>query len=197
MKPVCADALRPDRTIMGAAEERWLYDGLSAGRARWNLIGNQVMMMPLDRRRAGGPEPVWNMDSWGGYPAARRRLLDRLRDGRIRNVVVVTGDEHQNYAGELRDGGDSGACLATEFVATSISSGGNGEELRRDDVPILADNPHCPFINSQRGYMVHEVARDHWRADFKVLDQIRTRGGALSTRKVFTVERGAPGLHAA
>ena len=111
--------------------------------------------------------------------------------------MVVTGDEHQNYAGELRDGGDTGACLATEFVATSISSGGDGEELRRDDVPILADNPHCPFINSQRGYMVHEVGRDHWRAEFKVLDQIRVRGGALSTRKVFAVERGAPGLHAA
>ena len=196
-KPVCADALRPDRTIMGAAEEAWLFDGLSRGRARWNLIGNQVMMMPLDRRRAGGPQPVWNMDSWAGYPAARRRLLDRLRDGRIENVVVVTGDEHQNYAGELRDGGDSGRTLATEFVATSISSGGDGEDLRPDDVPILADNPHCLFINSQRGYMVHQVGREHWRAEFKVIDQIRAPGGVLSTRKVFDVERRAPGLQAA
>jgi alkaline phosphatase D len=196
-KPVCADALRPDRTIMGAAEEAWLFDGLSKGRARWNFIGNQVMMMPLDRRRAGGAEPIWNMDSWAGYPAARRRLLDHLRDGRIRNVVVVTGDEHQNYAGELRDGGDSGQVLATEFVATSISSGGDGEDLRPDNVAILADNPHCRFINSQRGYMVHEVSREAWRADFRVLDQIRKPGGQLATRKSFSVEPGAPGLHLA
>jgi alkaline phosphatase D len=137
------------------------------------------------------------MDSWAGYPAARRRLLDHLRDGRIRNVVVVTGDEHQNYAGELRDGGDSGQVLATEFVATSISSGGDGEDLRPDNVAILADNPHCRFINSQRGYMVHEVSRDAWRADFRVLDQIRKPGGQLATRKSFTVEPGAPGLHLA
>ena len=196
-KAPCSEALRPGRTIMGAAEERWLFEGLGAGRARWNLVANQVMMMPLDRRRAGGPEPVWNMDSWAGYPAARRRLLDRLRDGAIRNAVVVTGDEHQNYAGELRDRGAEGPALATEFVATSISSGGDGQELRPDDVAILADNPQCPFINSQRGYMVHDVGRDRWDAAFRVLDQVRAPGGRLSTRQRFTVARGAPGLHAA
>jgi alkaline phosphatase D len=110
---------------------------------------------------------------------------------------VVTGDEHQNYAGELRDGGDKGQVLATEFVATSISSGGDGEDLRPDNVAILADNAHCRFINSQRGYMVHEVARDAWRADFRVLDQIRKPGGRLATRKTFMVEPGAPGLRTA
>ena len=196
-KPVCAEALRPDRTIMGASEEHWLYDGLASGRARWNLIGNQVMMMPLDRRRAGGTEPVWNMDSWAGYPAARRRLLDHLRDGRIGNVVVVTGDEHQNFAGELRDGGATGPALATEFVTTSVSSGGDGEDLRPDNRAILLDNPHVPFINSQRGYTVHEVTPKLWKADYRVVDQIRRPGGRLSTRKSFAVEPGAPGLHPA
>ena len=74
--------------------------------------------------------------------------------------MVVTGDEHQNYALELRTGGKEGRALATEFVATSISSGGDGEDVRKTSAYIRDHNPQCPFINSQRGYMVHDVGRD-------------------------------------
>ena len=196
-KPVCAEALRPNAQIMGAQEERWLFDGLANGTRRWNLIANQVMMSPLDRRdHDGQPGEIWNMDSWGGYPAARRRLLDHIEAHRVTNAVVVTGDEHQNYALELRTGGKEGRALATEFVATSISSGGDGEDVRKTSAYIRDHNPQCPFINSQRGYMVHDVGRDRWRADFKVVDQISRPGGALSLRRSYLVARGAPGLQA-
>ncbi len=196
-KPVCADALRPDRTIMGAAEERWLFDGLVNGRARWNLIANQVMMMPLDRRTHDEPAPIWNMDSWAGYPAARKRLLDHIQAHRITNVVVATGDEHQHYAGELRAGGTEGQVLATEFVATSISSGGDGQDKRPGTDAILARNPHCKLINDQRGYVVCEVGRDIWRSDLRVVEAVRTPRAAFSTRASFVVDRGEPGLKTA
>ena len=197
IKPVCAEALRPDRTILGGAEERWLFDGLANGTRRWNLVANQVMMMPLDRREHGEAGEIWNMDSWAGYPAARKRLMDHIDARKVRNMVVVTGDEHQNYAGELRTNAKEGRALATEFVATSISSGGDGEEVHPGYAVIRDHNPQCPFINSRRGYMVHEVGRERWRADFKVVDQVSRPGGALSLRQTFDVERGAPGLHAA
>jgi alkaline phosphatase D len=198
IKPVCAEALRPDLTIMGAAEERWLFDGLANGTRRWNLIANQVMMSPLDRREHDG-EAVerWNMDSWGGYPAARKRLLDHIAAHKVTNVVVATGDEHQNYALELRARGKEGPALATEFVATSISSGGDGEEVHAAYAYIRDHNPHCALVNSRRGYTLHEVGRDRWRADIKVVDQVSRPGGVLSTRQSFDVARGAPGLQKA
>jgi alkaline phosphatase D len=110
--------------------------------------------------------------------------------------VVTTGDEHQNYAGELRDGDGAGAVQAVEFVATSISSGGDGADRRAGSDAILAHNPHLKFINDQRGYAVCEVGRDLWRTDFMVLDAVSRPGGSLSRRASFTVERNAPGLHA-
>ena len=195
IKPVCQEALDPKRSILGAAEETWLFDGLARGTRRWNLIAQQVMVMPLDRREHGEATEVWNMDSWAGYPAARQRLLDHIAAHKVSNIVVTTGDEHQHYAGELRTRGKEGPALATEFVATSISSGGDGEEIHRGYATIRDRNPQCPFINSQRGYMVHEVGRDAWRADMKVLDQVRKPDGKLSLRKSFMVARGAPGLH--
>ncbi len=197
IKPVCPEALDPRRTIMGAAEETWLFDGLAKGSRRWNLIANQVMMMPLDRRQTEDGPTTWNMDSWAGYPAARARLLKHLEAHKVSNVVVTTGDEHQNYAGELRSRGAEGPALAVEFLGTSISSAGDGEELWPADKAILAHNPHCPFINSQRGYVLHEVGRDTWHADFKVLDAVRRPDGKLSTRARFAVERGKPGLRTA
>jgi alkaline phosphatase D len=196
-KPACPEALAPDRTIMGAAQERWLFDGLSRNTARWSLIAQQVMMMPLDRRTREGGQPLWNLDSWAGYPAARNRLLDHLQAHRIRNVVVTTGDEHQNHAGELLDRNGEGPALAVEFVSTSITSGGDGSDLRKGSDVILAHNPHLKFINDQRGYVLCEAGRDAWRAEFKVLDRVRSPGGRLSTRATFAVEHDAPGLHRA
>ena len=197
LKPVCKQALDPRRTIMGAREEAWLFKGLAAGKRRWNLVANQVMMMPLDRRQGDADPPLWNMDSWAGYPAARKRLLDHLQSHRIGNVVVATGDEHQNFAGELRARVTEGPALATEFLGTSVSSAGDGIDLAPRNVAILKHNPHCKMINSQRGYVLHEVGRERWEATFKVLDHVSTPDGKLSTRAKFAVERGQPGLKSA
>jgi alkaline phosphatase D len=197
LKAVCPEALDPTRTIMGADEEKWLFNGLAKGTRRWNLIANQVMMMPLDRRQTDAEPPQQNMDAWAGYPAARKRLLGHLQQRKIGNVVVATGDEHQNFAGELRANFTEGPALATEFLGTSITSAGDGVDLSDRNKIIIARNPHCPMINSQRGYVLHDVGREHWQATFKVLDKVTTRDGKLSTRAKWAVERGKPGLHTA
>ncbi len=92
------------------------------------------------------------MDSWAAYEVPRRRLLARMRG--LDNVVVLTGDEHQNFAGLLHD---RDTPVAVEFVATSISSGGDGSDLRAGSDRILANNPQLKFINDQRGYLTCDV----------------------------------------
>jgi len=191
-KPLCVEAQTPDRTIMGTAEEKWLFEGLSRSRAQWKLIANQVMIMPLDRRTSAGGEPTFNLDSWAGYPAARTRLLNHVGQRGIHNVVVTTGDEHQNYAGELS--ADGGTPVAVEFVATSISSGGDGSDRRPGSDMILANNPHLKFINDQRGYILCDVDRQRWRTDYKVLENVRHRDAPLATRQSITVAAGEPRL---
>jgi alkaline phosphatase D len=189
----CVAADRPDGRIMSAREEAWLLQGLSTAGPGWKFIANQVMMMPLDRQlEPGGPDKE-NMDSWSGYAAARRRLLDHLHGKRIGDVVVVTGDEHQNFAGELRHRG-SGPSVAVEFVATSISSGGDGSDQRPGTQTILSRNPHVTFMNDQRGYVLCEVTAMSWRTDYKVLDRVSEPGGRLTTRAGFAVERGRASL---
>jgi alkaline phosphatase D len=191
-EPCVLDA--PDGTIMGAAQEKWLLDGLSASKAQWNVIAQQVMMMDLDRDP--GPAYRANTDSWGGYRAQRGRFLTQVRERRIGNMVVLTGDEHVNYAGELHvDGRNPGPVPAgIEFVGTSITTSGDGMDQTANSKAMIAGNAELKFINNQRGYLVCDVTRERWQTEFKVLDKVSQPGGVLSTRIKLAVEAGKPQL---
>jgi alkaline phosphatase D len=189
--PACPNLADPQAAMISAEEEAWLARNLARPEARWSCVAQQVMMMSLDRRTGDGPT-ILNLDSWAGHEAARRRLLARMRG--LDNVVVLTGDEHQNFAGILADGDTP---VGVEFVATSISSGGDGSDLRRGSDRILAENPQLKFINDQRGYATCEVTPELWRTDFMVLDRVSTPGGTLSRRASWTVRRGEVSLHQA
>jgi alkaline phosphatase D len=188
-KPACAEVEAAGAQVLGAEQEAWLTRNLSRQQARWNVLAQQVTMMSLDRRTRDEPEKILNLDSWAGYEVPRRRLLARLRG--LENVVVLTGDEHQNFAGLLHDGDQA---VAAEFVATSISSGGDGQDLRPGSDRILAGNPQLKFINDQRGYLTCEVGRDEWRTNFMVVDRVSTPGGTLSKRATLAMTRGEVAL---
>lgn len=186
----CAEATRKEAEMLGARQHAWLMEGLGRSRARWNVLAQQVMVMDLDRYAGEGVG--YNLDSWAGYRAPRTRLLQGISAHKTRNVVVLTGDEHQHFAGELHlDGRRPGRDpLAVEFVATSITSGGDGQDLRADMGPIKAANDQLKFVNSQRGYLVCDVDRERFQAEFKVLDKVSDRLGALTTRKTMVVLPG-------
>ena len=189
-KPYCPGIDDSKATVISAQEESWLVDNLKRGRTKWNCLAQQVMMMSLDRRRyADEKAKIYNIDSWAGYSVPRNRLLAKMRG--LDNVIVLTGDEHQNFAG-LLDNGDK--TVAVEFVSTSISSGGNGSDLRIGSDMMLKNNPELKFINDQRGYLVCEVTPDAWTTKARVVDQVSTPGGAISTRATMTVPRGQPSL---
>lgn len=193
----CAGVANPAAQVLGEAQEAWLYRNLDRSNAHWNVLAQQIMVMDLDRKE--GAEVGYNLDTWAGYAVPRQRLLDRLRERRIRNTVILTGDEHQNYAGELyRDSRNpEGDPIATEFVTTSISSSGNGQDQRADGRRYLADNAFLKFNNAQRGYVVCDVTPERWQTEFKVLDKVSERGGILTTRARLAVASGDARLVAA
>ena len=138
-KPVCAGVNDAHAQVIDAEQEAWLVRNMTRDQARWNVVAQQVMMMSLDRRRrADEPARILNMDSWAGYEVPRRRLLARMRG--LDNVIVLTGDEHQNFAGDLIDGD---RVVGSEFVATSISSGGDGSDLRPGSDQFLEPQPRA------------------------------------------------------
>ncbi|MDJ0978698.1 MAG: alkaline phosphatase D family protein [Erythrobacter sp.] len=190
---VCDGIYDRGAQVLGPTQERWLREKLGRSESHWQVLAQQVMMMDLDRMP--GPERTENLDSWAGYRTPRTRMLETIRDLQLDSVIVLTGDEHQNYAGELHIDGKRPEArpLATEFVATSISSRGDGEDQSPQTAAIQAENECLKWFNSQRGYVMCDVTRDRWMTEFKTLDRVTQKGGQLRTRKRMAVEHGAPG----
>jgi alkaline phosphatase D len=184
-------------TMLGSQQEEWLAAGLSSS-VRWNLLAQQVMVMPFTypaSRDAGRA----NVDSWSGYAKARERLVAQIVERNLKNVVIATGDVHKHHAGvvPVRGGALDGPAAATEFVCTSISSGGDGEQLSSGWKNTPADNPHCQLYDGRRGYQVFDIGRDSWRTDVWTMDQVSERGGRATITTSFVVERGRVSLNRA
>ncbi|MGH3325374.1 MAG: alkaline phosphatase D family protein, partial [Streptomyces sp.] len=57
-----AETNRPDRTMLGSTQERWLADGWQRSRAVWNVVPQQCILSRR-RNRTTGPYPL-SMDAW-------------------------------------------------------------------------------------------------------------------------------------
>ena len=40
-------------------------------------------------------------DAWDGYRANRNRILDHIKDNRIDNTIILSGDSHANWVSDL------------------------------------------------------------------------------------------------
>ncbi len=189
----CEGALDAAATMMGAEQERWLYEGLRSSPALWNVLANQVMMAQLARSEPAGR--TYSMDKWDGYVAARQRLLDFLGDARPANPIVLTGDIHTNWVADLKRNfaEPASAIVGSEFVGTSMSSGGDGRDTSPAAQAQLTDNPHVHFFNGQRGYVRCTVTPGLWTADYRVLPYVSRPGASIGTRATFVVRAGVPG----
>jgi len=182
-------------TMLGADQEAWLGAGLDH-KARWNLLAQQVMVMPFNYPQSRAAGRV-NQDSWSGYPAARERLVQQIRERDLRNVVIATGDVHKHHVGTvpLREGDLDGPAAATEFVCTSISSDGDGQDLPQGWEQTRAANPHCRLINARRGFQLFEIDRKQWRTDVWTVDKVTVAGGHAKRLSSYTVEPDVPVPH--
>ena len=185
--------LDPKGTLMGAAQEQWLFDGLRRSRTPWNLLAQQVMMAKIDWWP--GPDQRFSYDQWDGYDVERRRLLALLGARRIANPVVLAGDVHNHWVCDLKmDFADPRSpTLASEFVGTSISTNGDGGEVMKDGEAVVAKNPCVKFHNDRRGYVSCEITRKAMRADYRILDYVTHAAAPLRTRASFKIDDGKPG----
>ncbi len=187
-------ALNPKASIMGRRQREWLMASLLNSQATWNVMAQQVMMaMAGIGQGEGGLQ--YSMDQWPGYTHERMRLMEFLAARRVPNPVVLTGDIHSNWVNDLHvdDRKDETPVVASEFVTTSISSGGNGTAKPPYLDLLLAANRGVKFHSAERGYVRCTVTPDEWRSDYVAVEDVTKPGGKVVTRASFMVEAGRPG----
>lgn len=181
----------PSMTMLGTEQESWLYKALAADKALWNVVGSGTNMgfnsTPADALNWIGPDAPernksyarqgiaaakaglpYNLDNWGGYPAARSRLLSAAQRADA-NLVVVTGDSHNGWAFDLPEGGKP---AGVEFGGHSVTSPGFESAAKVDPSLVArgmvdANKAELRWMDSSnRGYMhlslTPQAATNEW-----------------------------------
>ena len=170
---------------------------LLQSKSTWNVLAQQVMMAPLNRGQ--GDDQRFSMDQWPGYEVSRRRLLNFFHERKIPNPVVLTGDIHVNWVNDLQLGFQevNSPVVATEFVGTAMSSGGNGGNVIAEYVRAAEQNDFVKWYNSNRGYVSCLVTPETWTSFFRCTPFVDKPGSPMETKATFVVEAGTPGAHSA
>lgn len=206
------------RQMLGAAQEAWLAAQLKASVAagtRWQLMAQQVLAGALAtapdvtaewlgpnpsaraRQRVGAGIAAaklglpFNWDSWGGYPAARARMLASAQAAGA-NLVAIAGDSHNAWAFELANDGKP---AGVEFGTNSVTSPGLEASLRGVSAEqvarsLVAANPELKWCDtSNRGYMALTFTPDEMSCEWQLLDTVRARSTASRSKRA-SVRRG-------
>jgi alkaline phosphatase D len=180
--------------MLGAAQERWLRNTIDRSNARWSVLAQQTRMAQSEVLSGDGERSV-SLDGWDGYPAARQRLLSFIGTRKPSNPLVIGGDVHATYVGNLKPDFDDPASpvVAAEICGTSITS--YGPANRQAMARRLRQNPHMLYGNGwTRGYMRMTLDRRNAVAELRGLADAQDRGSAISTVAKFAVESGRPGV---
>lgn len=193
----CPELADPRRSLLGAAQERWLAGAWATDRP-WNLLAQQTLMAPFawsDPTTADGG--VRLTDGWDGYPAARQRLLDTVAQRGLGGVVVLGGDVHAHHVADLHaDPHDPRSpIVASEFCGTSVSSRGPEQAwLAR----LRLHHPHLKYSRGdRRGYIAFELGPRRLDARLMGVADALDPSSPVQTLARYAVEAGHPGAHSA
>jgi alkaline phosphatase D len=194
----CPASLEASRTMLGAEQEKWVFDNLANATARWTVLSQQVYSFARDFAKVN-PDARFQMDVWDGYPAARQRLYSRIKETKAQNPIVISGDVHVHYGADLKlDFADpKSEVVASEFTNTSVSAGGDGADVAANWEALRGANPHIKYHAARRGYIACTATPAAMRADFRILDRVTVTDLPIRTGGSLVVEAGKRGANIA
>jgi len=204
----CNKGTLAGRSILGDAQQSWLLNNLTQSNATWKMLGNQTFMGRITLSKLIPNLALFNVDGWDGYAAERSLITDALRQAKVKNFLVVTGDLHSHIASEIKaDYGNlnplnTSNYVGAEFMTPAISSANLGEiVLAQADpavqklavqalaTPVVYDNnPHIRYFNSStQGYSTLQLTDKH--AEWVSYKVDKNANSATAARKCVSRQR--------
>jgi alkaline phosphatase D len=212
-----AEISDPNRTITGDQQMAWLKESLSTKRVQWKVIGNPVMIAPVNfgavpqsllapvddvtglLPRDGSP---YNVDQWDGYTADRREILTHIRNRQVEDALFITGDIHSGWAAELPydaatypDGDSAGV----EFVCSSVTSNNLKDILHAPprtaslavEEAITANNRHIKYLDfDSHGFCVLDLTSQRAQMDWFVIGDRKDKNTPITWSRSFMTKSG-------
>jgi alkaline phosphatase D len=213
----------PAMTMFGTEQEVWLSKTMASRKAGWTVLGsgtnmgrvftpeNALDFFPKDApernknftragiaaAKAGLPN---NFDNWGGYPAARSRLL-RAAQRNDADLIVVTGDSHNGWAFDLPEGGKP---AGVEFGGHSVTSPGYESATQGTDPATIArgvveaSKAELRWMDSSnRGYMMLSLTPQAATNEWVFMDTVKDLSLTIKKSHRMKVRPGRKTLEAA
>ncbi|KAF8609462.1 hypothetical protein BDV93DRAFT_464745 [Ceratobasidium sp. AG-I] len=192
-----------NRSIMGLKQENWLNTQLINSQSRgavWRIIGQQIVFTQLNELGS------FNLDSWDGYTANRKRILDLLYKRKIDNTIILSGDSHANWVSDLAYPNDTTTydpktgkgAIGVEFAGTAVSSpsplGADVSPAKADAVSkqLVAVNPDLQWSEgSWRGFFTLSIAAKNMTARYYAMKNLNTTNTDAFLSAEFHVVAGA------
>lgn len=123
---------RPNRTTLGDTQRTWLLESLKNSNADWKIIANSVLFNRTMGNLMGVVVAAQLFDRsliefatsiaymWAGYPRDLNAVLNTIKDERIENVLVFSGDTHSSM---MDDGTNAGL---PELSSSGLSADDEG-----------------------------------------------------------------------
>ncbi|WP_380165994.1 alkaline phosphatase D family protein [Jannaschia sp. R86511] len=185
----------PERHLVEPEQLAWLTDGLTAGRTRWHLIGNQTVFARVLAVPGAVAGAVFNTDQWDGYQADQAAVLRAMAASGGTDPVVLTGDIHSSWANDLPSdptayGVDRSTSVGVEFVCPSVTSDGFKEVLGGSAATAAvvtrafqAANPWVAHLEGiGHGFAVLDVTPERVQTDFWYIRSDGDKGLAVDPR---------------
>ncbi|KAJ6496607.1 PhoD-like phosphatase-domain-containing protein [Mycena vitilis] len=193
-----------NRSLMGAAQEKWFQDTLTQSQDRgavWRIVGQQIVFTQLLLSGA-----FVDLDDWDGYRANRQRVLDHLYKNKISNTIILSGDSHANWVSDLAHPNDTATynpstgdgAIGVEFAGTAVTS---PSPFGTNAPPAVADPISSVFVASNadlqwsegsfRGFFTLTIDPKTVTATYYAMNDISHYNLAHFVSAEFFVEAGA------
>lgn len=176
--------------VLGAAQEAWFKERLTAAQNTWKIIVSSVSLTPLIwdlRGKTDIPDATlrqrftFNADGWDGFPTKRKELLQYVA-ANAQNALFISGDIHASYASveenvpALTTPAISSG-VVKDLAGTAVMGAGYAEgsalyryAIAELDPTLKAGNPNIVFSNSEaHGFVVLEVRAGEALAAFHLI----------------------------
>lgn len=176
------DSIAPgEYSILGIEQYDWLINQLESSAAKWRIFGSQKMFShwsieEIDFDLPIGNDSIIDPGSWDGYMLERENLLLYLEENELDNNIILTGDLHFAFAGDLAiypfdstayEPGTGFGSVGVELMGGSLNRGNVDEFGYPPSVGValanlsLSLNPHHVYANLiDHGYSVLSIKPD-------------------------------------
>ena len=168
----------PNRTMLGNNQLDWLCSNLKESKAKWKIIGNQVVFAPFMAKNPSLDYPIHILAGWDGNPLDRKRVIDTINANNIDNIVVLSGDIHVAMAFDIPNGIEpydeltGKGSLGVEFVCDNVTK---GDVFTTSPAVMYHINPYLKYIKfASQGFCIIDISKEKVCCDYWETDLVET-----------------------